>query len=338
MDCASSQKIRPKARLYDIDRLKGLGILLVVYGHLLNPETFECPAWYSVSKDIVYQFHMPLFMYLSGLIFFYSKRHLPSDQRIWGFFAARSNRLLVPFFVSAIVILIGKYLISRFAQVDDSVESLMVGFWRIISNHPNNPAFSVWYLLVLFVYCALSPYLWRLVSGNGKILLALALMMHLFPIIQRFYLAQIAHYYTFFVLGALAIEYFDRWRGILECFGAISVVVFVLSWWPLLHTERGLLVTGLLSLPALHYLIQLEFLRADKILLYLGTCSMAIYLMNTIFIGVAKLIYVKLVGYDGEAFIALAIVLMVMGTAGPIVVKYFVDNVRVLAPVRRYLA
>lgn len=47
-------------RLDWIDCLKGLGIILVVWGHLNLPRAVEI---------IIYSFHMPLFFFISGYLF-----------------------------------------------------------------------------------------------------------------------------------------------------------------------------------------------------------------------------------------------------------------------------
>lgn len=53
------------ARIQYIDRLKGLAIILVVMGHLYN---FSYGQSASVWFRVISSFHMPLFMFLSGLV------------------------------------------------------------------------------------------------------------------------------------------------------------------------------------------------------------------------------------------------------------------------------
>src|SRR3954466_10243865 len=59
-----------KARLTDIDRAKGIAIILVVFGHLVPHGTLPAgQEWYDVIWVAIYRFHMPFFMYLSGFVF-----------------------------------------------------------------------------------------------------------------------------------------------------------------------------------------------------------------------------------------------------------------------------
>jgi fucose 4-O-acetylase-like acetyltransferase len=48
-------------RIEWIDVAKGIGIFLVIVGHLISHDNFNLLA------DYIYSFHMPLFFFLSGL-------------------------------------------------------------------------------------------------------------------------------------------------------------------------------------------------------------------------------------------------------------------------------
>ena len=52
-------------RIVYIDIAKALCIILVVIGHYC-PD--GCPDWWIAVHDFIYTFHMPLFMFLSGLV------------------------------------------------------------------------------------------------------------------------------------------------------------------------------------------------------------------------------------------------------------------------------
>ena len=56
-----------------VDYAKGLGIILVVYGHIsegvFNAGMTMNRSLYTTIDTIIYSFHMPLFFLLSGLFF-----------------------------------------------------------------------------------------------------------------------------------------------------------------------------------------------------------------------------------------------------------------------------
>lgn len=78
-------------RLNYIDQLKGFAILLVVAGHVLEFCLYKNN--FSFLHDMIYSFHMPLFAFLSGLVF-----TSLSDYKLVGRKLVRqSYRLLIPF-------------------------------------------------------------------------------------------------------------------------------------------------------------------------------------------------------------------------------------------------
>ena len=72
-----------------IDIAKGLGMLAVIWGHIC------CVGW---SNDLVYSFHIPLFFFLSGLVF-NEKKHNDFGQ----FLKNRARRLLLPYFIYSVI-------------------------------------------------------------------------------------------------------------------------------------------------------------------------------------------------------------------------------------------
>lgn len=72
-----------------IDITKGIGILLVVWGHILVA---------GVSHKVIYAFHMPLFFLISGMLFKRSKY-----QNLRDFLKKRARRLLVPFVIYSVI-------------------------------------------------------------------------------------------------------------------------------------------------------------------------------------------------------------------------------------------
>lgn len=77
-----------KPRFDYIDIAKGLGILAVVWAHIM------LVGW---SHEIIYAFHMPFFFFVAGMLFKREKYASFGD-----FLKKRSKRLLVPYFIYAI--------------------------------------------------------------------------------------------------------------------------------------------------------------------------------------------------------------------------------------------
>ena len=74
-----------------IDSLRGFAIFIVVVGHSCE---FALGFNDRLFNYMYYSFHMPLFMFISGLVAFNR-----SDYGFWSYFKQKFFRLLIPFFV-----------------------------------------------------------------------------------------------------------------------------------------------------------------------------------------------------------------------------------------------
>lgn len=325
------------SRSLDIDRAKGLGIILVVWGHIPSTSTPDLPLWLYVSVSVIYYFHMPLFMYLSGFVFFM----IGSEDRFWLAPARqvmkRLNRLIVPCLTFAVLIVLGKYFAASFGPVDDRVDSIGGAFLKIFTNAPGNPAISLWYLIVLFVFVTLTPVLWRLGARTFTPLLLIAIIGWVFPLPEAYYLDRIGEYFIFFVMGGLSARYRAWLRPLLVSGCGLALLVFGVLCYIMLGHPLALLVCGLASLPALHGLFLQSFWDADRLMLALGRNSMAIYLMNTIMIGATKIIYLRFFPYDGAWLMPFLAIVFTAGLIGPILVRKLLGCSSKLRLVRSYL-
>lgn len=66
-------------RIIFIDIAKAICIVLVVIGHYVPDNS---PAWYVAFHDIIYTFHMPLFMFTSGYVYIATKKDISYGQFI----------------------------------------------------------------------------------------------------------------------------------------------------------------------------------------------------------------------------------------------------------------
>lgn len=84
-----SSNLTAAPRLDFIDALRGLAIVLVVLGHALQ-YTLSAPDDAPVYR-LIYSFHMPLFMFISGFVYSGAKRSAYEELRL------KSQSLLLPF-------------------------------------------------------------------------------------------------------------------------------------------------------------------------------------------------------------------------------------------------
>ena len=80
-------------------------------------------------------------------------------------------------------------------------------------------------------------------------------------------------------------------------------------------------LVGAVSIPFVLTVHQCVHKAAARLLAFLGSQTLAIYLMNTICIGLAKALLKPVVPYQGHYFYIFLVVLTVTGLAMPILVK-----------------
>ncbi|RAJ08557.1 fucose 4-O-acetylase-like acetyltransferase [Chitinophaga skermanii] len=113
-----------------IDAIKGFAILLVVLGHAIQ---YNMPGAFdqSILFRMIYSFHMPLFIFLSGYVSF------GTFDGSWKKLQKRFGTLLVPFFAW--------FIVSYFFYFNTKA-SFLVELKRVIME----PDYGLWFLWVLF--------------------------------------------------------------------------------------------------------------------------------------------------------------------------------------------
>ncbi len=173
-------------RVVVFDNIKFFLIILVIYGHLTN---IGCRVPWPVYK-IIYSFHMPLFVFMSG---YFTKKN---DSKYY-------NTLLNLFILYVI-----------FSLVSWGVNIIIYhkpAFVSIFST-----PFALWYLLCLIYWKTIITFVPESVLKNW-LFISLALGMSVLPLfvkLEYFSLARCLSFFPFFLLGWIARE--DKWIEILN--------------------------------------------------------------------------------------------------------------------------
>lgn len=141
-----------KNRIKYIDRMKGFAILLVVMGHVY---LFSLGQSRCVMYDVIGSFHMPLFMFLSGMV---AVKGITPPYWTLSQLRHKLLGLLIPMSVFGVLFSMTFGPIDTFAEFCDRV----MGF----VNSPNKLGY--WYLMSLAVFY-LSLQLFRINKSNSKV-------------------------------------------------------------------------------------------------------------------------------------------------------------------------
>jgi fucose 4-O-acetylase-like acetyltransferase len=131
------------ARIAWVDSAKGLGIILVIVGHvergLVSSQTIQNTQAVRFLDAWIYSFHMPLFFFLSGLFLY--KSAVQSD--FLSFATDKLRTVLYPYFVWSIVVIVLKSCLGNLPNKPRSLDDLL--------KIPTDPMEQFWYLYVLFI-------------------------------------------------------------------------------------------------------------------------------------------------------------------------------------------
>lgn len=320
-------------RLSEIERIKGFLIILVVWGHVYDP---ALPDWALAIRHGIYAFHMPAFMFLSGYLFVYVGAHVVNSNYLT-YVLRRAKRLLLPFCVMAVVVIVGKSLFQTVMVVHKPISDLPSSLLNIVFHTERSPVLFIWYLFVLFVISILVPIL---VQGKRRRLILVgiaALFLHIAHvemanagiILDFLYLDRIIMYFVFFAFGALACAYRDRWNAFVDTSWVPAFPLFIAFEYITWNNEWRYLVVGSAAIVFLHGIARTDAKGQLSLLEFFGKYAMAIYLFNLAFIGVTLGVFAKILSPTDGA-IGLIITATCLGVFGPMLMKYVLSLVRPL--------
>ena len=117
------------------DWLKGIAITLMVYGHVTH--IGSASLLQKSIVDIIYTFHMPIFLIISGFYLNTGRDILLSAVNL-------GRKLIIPYFLFISIYLIGLILISMIGiHTNNSPPESVINFFEIIFFHPRG---AYWFL------------------------------------------------------------------------------------------------------------------------------------------------------------------------------------------------
>ena len=326
---------KPKTRLLDVDAARGLAIFLVVVGHVVARDMPAGNAWYAQLKNTIYLFHMPLFMVLAGITFALSLPVFEAWRAAARFSLQRAERLFIPYVVFGLLVLAGKWAASHFVHVDNMPQGSAEDLFRLLFLPDSSVAGFLWFIYVLSIYLLLVPALFQIFGRRPMPLLIAGVVLQFGAWPQLFMLDRVVEYLPFFALGMLLWMYRGAWAritpGLLWSSSAVFAALLAMSLW----LELPKWLVGAASVPAvLAWTQSLPAVPRDWLAM-LGRASLAIYLMNTIAIGLTKGVMLELLPWDGVNFLLYFPLLTLAGIAAPILVlqlatRYFPRAARYL--------
>jgi fucose 4-O-acetylase-like acetyltransferase len=327
--------VRPP-RLVELDAARGVAIVLVVIGHIISKgEVPQGNQWFLSLTDMIYQFHMPFFMALTGISFALSLPVFKSWNEVGAYSLRRVKPLLVPFLVLGMVILIGKEIAVQFFDVSNPPDSFGPGMLKLLIDPTESAARFLWFIYVLSIYLMVVPSLFYLIGRRAVLLLIMAIILECFSWPEKYALRALTEYFPFFALGMVLWIYRAIWMPVPAWLFWINSLIFVglLAYSSQHHVVRWL--TGVCSILPILGLMQRLPLKIQSFWAYLGQNSLTIYLFSGLAMGCVKAVMFLVVDWDGPNFFFYFPLLVLAGVGIPLLIK--AASVKWAPPVAKFI-
>ena len=187
-----------------VDYAKAFACILVVLGHLLQGLNKANIEWnnqlYKYIDNFIYIFHMPLFMCLSGYL--YKKYTIINSKKEYiQFVKKKLINLGIPYIVFYLVYVLINMFFASSVNSKKGIEDILNIFTKPI------PPF--WFLYALFFIFLITPILEKIFKQNKKIIMGIAIVLHITNIYVKtniYVIDIVLQYFVYFYFGAILID------------------------------------------------------------------------------------------------------------------------------------
>ncbi len=282
-----------KERNNKIDFIKGLAILLVIWGHCIQYfNNKELDFFLNPIFIFIYSFHMPLFMSISGFLFFNSVSRSKKSMKIIN---NKIKQIVIPIISwSSGYYILTNILIGKKFDFLELIISYISGFW---------------FLYTLFILSMIVVIIHYFFYDKIIIYMIVGVLLLFFP--EKFNFVYIKFMYPYFILGYFFNKYSFKLKKSIDSLGLICIILFLcllLGWqkdFYIYTTGMSLYVenitykliiilyrfiTGLVGSISIIYIMYKLYIKnkITTIIEYVGKLTMGIYIIQTY---IFKLIY-----------------------------------------------
>ncbi|MGR8998722.1 MAG: acyltransferase family protein [Gammaproteobacteria bacterium] len=269
-----------------VDYAKGIGILLVVYGHvargLFNSGLVMDEAFFKRVDSVIYSFHMPLFFFHSGIFFVNSFE----KRGIKGFVQTKIYTLVYPYLIWSILQWLVAYPFNGVANPAMALSDIYSILW-----HPYDQFLFLYSLFLIFVIYSV---VYRL-THSVSITFLVSLVSYF---IQDYMhtpwgiLRSVPHYGVYFCSGILFVNYLKLHDKHIIVWTVIGVIIFISSQWAFLVYSSAIVAEYkkiifliVASLSIISVILFSQFLQKFNLsfISYIGQYTLEIYLAHVIF-------------------------------------------------------
>lgn len=186
--------------------LQGFSMLLVVLGHVTLSNEFMDPQSPLTAgmERLIYSFHMPLFIFVSGWLFCLTCLNREVSYRAT--MRKKLIRLGIPFVAFTLIATVVKLVLSQWVKRPVDARELIDTFVLFRSN----PLGEMWFVTVLLVLMTLYP-VYRWLMHNGALVWGLCAALALYAVvpddITYFQFSRVVRMSVYFLAGIICCRY-----------------------------------------------------------------------------------------------------------------------------------
>lgn len=284
-------------KIVELDLMKFYGILLVVLGHVAFCYTDMGAVKPAVAsdamvklKDIIYAFHMPMFVFVSGYIFAYQLEVKKREQTFRKLITNKFKRLMTPYYVFAFLWVLPTMCFLHLREPLSYAKGLFFGL------DPRH----LWYVMMLFeafILMHILRWICEKIKLPKSLILLVAIMFYAIPslvllpgITSLLQVSSLLTYFLWFTLG----YFFVLNRSIAKYVAAVSIVCTMVQLLtpiaiPQLLATTANAITGI----SIFYLISLHTTKLSKYNWYqvVSRNSFGIYLFHAMIIYILEYVF-----------------------------------------------
>lgn len=318
-------------RIVQLDVAKAICIMLVVIGHYFPNNS---PSWYKCIHDIIYTFHMPLFMFASGYIYIATKKEVEFRT----FIIKKFKRLMIPYFTTSIIIITIKLLTQGNMTIDHTVTSM--SYIKIF--YLPEAGYFLWFIWALWWMFVIIPFF---KSKKSRIIFFfISFIIHFLPIYlpNEFCLAECKNMLVFFMFGIFSYESKQLNKIITQLSYKQAIVVILLfivtEYYHFTSSTNFYIINqiiniiqpyvGIFCIIEISKLICKINLSKDNFIMLVSSSSYIIYLFHTTFEGFTKAILKKITLDNSLWYIFSfeALIIIITGIIIPIILYKYIFN------------
>ncbi len=131
-----------KKRLDYLDMTKGLGMILVLIGHLQGDSIFTFSPYIQPLCVFIFSFHMPMFFIVSGILLAIKNDEVKPLKEVA---KSRFRGIMIPYLWFSLFYLI--VVVAALIKGEIAVQTLYLNIWYVISGYGMN---VLWFLPALY--------------------------------------------------------------------------------------------------------------------------------------------------------------------------------------------